>query len=142
MNTIRDIARLSMITVFLMATFASACRATVQPDLTTAIRANQIQQVGTLLSEGANINERDEAMEQTPLMWAVQTGHIDMVRALLAHGANVNAKDDAGQTALSLADHKGYKSIATALIKAGAKRDAKVARHTMPIGQATFAAAR
>ena len=132
MSTMPNGVRFSIIAILMMATLAPTCSATVEPDLTTAIRANHMQQVGTLLSEGANVNERDEAMEQTPLMWAAQTGRIDMVRMLLGHGAAVNAKDDAGQTALSLAEQKGYRTIAALLVKAGAKRASKTASYSAP----------
>ena len=133
MSTMPNLVRFSILAILLAVTLAPTCSATVEPDLTTAIRANHMQQAGTLLSEGANVNERDESMEQTPLMWAVQADRIDMVRLLLAHGAAVNLKDDAGQTAWSLAEQKGYRTIAALLVKTGAKREAKTASQSVSL---------
>ena len=105
---------------------ASLCYATVEPELTTAIRHNNVQHVRTLLSEGINVNERDEGAEQTPLMWAARTGSLGMVQSLLNHGAAVNARDDFGNTALDFALSKGYTRIATLLASHGAKAGAGV----------------
>src|SRR5690242_1307865 len=77
--------------------------ASVEPELTTAIRNKNIRQVQALLAQGANVDERDEGLEQTPLMWAAQGGEINVVQMLLARRADVNARDDEGNTALFFA---------------------------------------
>ena len=99
----------------------SQCWATVEPELTTAVRRQNVQRVQTLLSEGANINERDDGPERTPLMWAAVGGNVTIVQGLLNHGAVVNAKDDFGKTALMLAIENGHNRIARLLLDKGAK---------------------
>src|ERR1051326_688607 len=93
------LARLLVIVLMLASIPASFCRASVEPELTMAVRNKDLKQVRLLLSEGANVNERDEGMEKTPLMRAVQVGDVAIVQILLAHGAAVNLQDDGGQTA-------------------------------------------
>ena len=100
---------------------ASLCYATVEPELTTAIRHKAVQRVSTLLSEGVNVNERDEGAERTPLMWAAQIGSVSIVQSLLNHGASINARDDFGNTALDLALGKRNTLVAKLLASRGAK---------------------
>ncbi len=100
---------------------ASLCYATVEPELTTAVRHKDIQRVATLLSEGVKVDERDEGAEQTPLMWAARTGSLAIVQNLLNHGAAVNAKDDFGATALDIALSKKHAQIVKLLTNQGAK---------------------
>ena len=115
---------LNIIAVLVLCIPATGCFATVEPELTTAIRHRNVQQARTLLSEGANVNERDEGVERTPLMWAAQTGSLSMVQDLLNHGAAINLKDDDGETALTLARKRGYTKIAQLLIGRGARTTA------------------
>jgi len=113
---------------------ASLCYATVEPELTTAIRYKAVLRVSTLLSEGVNVNERDEGAERTPLMWAAQTGSVSIVQSLLNHGASINAKDDFGNTALDFALGKRNTQVAKLLVSRGAKigAGAKEARNSEP----------
>ena len=105
---------------------ALKCFATTEPELTTAIRHKDIQRIQTLLSEGVNVNERDEGAEQTPLMWAVKVGDFNTVRSLLDHHASVNLKDGMGRTALAIAQQRGYFRIERLLIENGAKLPARL----------------
>lgn len=64
---------------------------------------------------------------RTALIWGIPAYHEyykptgeDAVSCLLAHGANVNATDNYGNTPLSLAIKKGFKTIQLLLIEAGA----------------------
>ncbi len=123
MIRIHTITRLLIILLLAVSVPASLCRASVEPELTMAVRNKDLRQVRLLLSEGANVNERDEGMEQTPLMRAVQVGDAAIVQILLAHGAEVNAQDDAGQTALMFAVRKGDTRIARILLEKGADAD-------------------
>ena len=119
--TIKNTLQLLVLGVIPFCICAGPCFATTEPELTTAVRHKEFQHVQTLLSEGVNINERDEGSEQTPLMWAVQTNQIAVVRVLIQRHAQVNLRDDAGNTALSLAREKGFSPIAKLLIENGAK---------------------
>jgi ankyrin repeat protein len=119
MRRILTLARL-LITLLVTSVSASLCHASVEPELTTAVRHKDLRQVQLLLSEGADVNERDEGLQQTPLMRATQMGDAAIVRVLLAHKAQVNAQDDAGQTALMFAVQKGNIQIARILMGYGA----------------------
>lgn len=54
------------------------------------------------------------------LTWAAGYGKIDVVNYLIAQNADLNIKNNDGKSALMLAYEKGYKSIANALLAAGA----------------------
>ena len=107
--------------VFALGGSALPCFATVESELTSAIRHRDVQRVNTLLSEGVNVNEKDEGPEQTPLMWAVRARSAAMVQGLLRHGAAVNETDAFGNTALSLAIKSGNPQIVRLLQSHGAK---------------------
>lgn len=120
----RIIRRASWLILSIGVLFGSTvCWGSVEPELITAIRHQNVQKVQTLLSEGANVNERDEGPVRTPLMWAAAAGNITIVESLLNHGAAVNAQDDFGKTALMLAIEKGHNQIARLLLAKGAKAD-------------------
>ena len=59
-----------------------------------------IDQVKSLLSQGADVNTEDEK-GQTALHLAVREGHVTMAELLLSKGAEVNTKDKFGWTALN-----------------------------------------
>lgn len=109
-----------MIALVALCVPASLCHASVEPELTMAIRQKNAPKVQELLLSGVNINERDEGAEQTPLMWAVQSGDVALVQMLLAHGAAVNAQDDFGKTALMFATEKNDAGIVKLLLRSGA----------------------
>jgi len=100
---------------------AAACLASVETELISAVRHNNIQRVRTLLSEGVRVNETDQGAERTPLMWAVEGRNTEIAITLLQHGAAVNARDDFGETALSLAEKNHDARMAVLLLKHGAK---------------------
>jgi len=54
------------------------------------------------------------------LTWAAGYGKVDVVNYLIAQNADLNVKNNDGKSALMLAYEKGYKSIANALLAAGA----------------------
>ncbi len=61
-----------------------------------------VQQVKALLSEGLDVNVKDET-GKTPLMLAAQKGYARVGNILIAAGADANAADNAGDTPLILA---------------------------------------
>lgn len=78
-----------------------------QEKLNSAIRANDLRQMLTLLDEGAgaNIAGTDGI---TPLMVTAAAGSVDAMKTLIDRGADVNAKNTYGSTALmwSVADSR------------------------------------
>src|SRR5215813_7898773 len=70
-----------------------------QDRLYSAIRANDLRQIKTLLDEG--ISEKAEGHDGiTPLMVAAETGSLDAMKMLIDRGADVNARNTYGSTAL------------------------------------------
>ena len=68
-------------------------------DFYHAIRANDLTQLRTLISNKANIDIKDRH-GATPLMYAAAVGSVDAVKALLAAGADVKARNAFDATAL------------------------------------------
>lgn len=73
-----------------------------QNPLHIAAFSNNLNLVYWLLSEGANINEKDSS-ESTPLHFAVVNGNLGMIKLLLKMGADVNISNDCMQTPLLIA---------------------------------------
>jgi len=70
-----------------------------QDRLYSAIRANDLRQIKTLLDEG--ISAKAEGPDGiTPLMVAAETGSLDAMKMLIDRGADVNARNTYGSTAL------------------------------------------
>ena len=69
--------------------------------------ANQVEQVRSLLDEGAPIGFVDGGM-RTALHWAAAFGHDQVVQLLLDRGANPSCKTVSGVTPLTLAEKGGY----------------------------------
>ena len=84
-----------------------------------ALRGGDVQVLGRLLDEGADIDARD-GHGQTALMRAAHEGHLDVVRLLAARGAALNHTAKYNLTALMLAVIAGHSAIARVLVEAGA----------------------
>ncbi|TET85145.1 MAG: hypothetical protein E3J37_02540, partial [Anaerolineales bacterium] len=90
--------------------------------LEEVVVSGDVEGVRLLISQGADVNARNEGSYRTPLYWAAMEGHRDIVELLLAHDAEVNA----GRiTALHYAAKEGHKEIAELLIAKGADVNAK-----------------
>lgn len=125
MKSACGLTQLLMITLCVFCVSGSVCLASVEPDITIAVRAKNLQQVKNLIAEGADVNERDEGEEQTPLMRAAQVGDTTIARLLLAHGAVVNTRDDFGHTALLFATQRGDTEMIKLLLQSGAHPEAQ-----------------
>ncbi|WP_239649362.1 ankyrin repeat domain-containing protein, partial [Brachyspira hyodysenteriae] len=107
---------------------------TLDESLFLAVENNNIEEVKSYLSKGANLNARDE-YGITVLMYAAVSGNYEMVKFLLENGANINTKDNDGNTVLYYNiyyDHYGEeeklenaKKIFNLLIKYGADVNTK-----------------
>jgi len=69
---------------------APAERNTALPALHAAARDGDLTRIETLLSQGAEVDERDAA-QRTPLMYAVGKGRVEAAKLLLQRGADANA---------------------------------------------------
>src|SRR4030095_11784346 len=70
-----------------------------QDRLYSAIRANDLRQIKTLLDEGVSATAEGPA-GITPLMVATETGSPEAMKMLIDRGADVNARNTYGSTAL------------------------------------------
>jgi hypothetical protein len=77
------------------------------------------EQIKRLLSQGADVNAKDEE-GQTPLHYAVKSGEMEVVQILIEAGANVHAVDKDGVTPLHTAAKFGNKDVVEILITNGA----------------------
>ena len=114
----------------------SVASASDEPELTMAVRNRDVAQVERLLSQGVDIEERDEGIQQTALMRAAQVSDVRMVQILLAHRASVDAQDDEGNTALFYAVQRGDMQIVRVLVNSGA--DPRL-RNTQGVSASTLA---
>jgi ankyrin repeat protein len=84
-----------------------------------ATKKGDIEQVKMLISEGANINGKDQN-GQSVLNFAVGDGHKDMVALLIEKGADINGRGQYDAAPLHNAAWDGHKEIAELLIDKGA----------------------
>jgi hypothetical protein len=94
----------------------------VDSSLIDACRVGDSKKVNVLLTEGADIEAKDN-YSCTALMRASHNGHVEVVKALLDVGADTEAKTTVGFTALMRASENGHLEIVKALLKAGAAID-------------------
>ena len=96
------------------------------PDLINAAHRGDAPKVEALLTEGADVNTRDQR-GSTALIAASASPQIEreVVQALLAKGADVNAKVNDGTTALMMASSRGHREIVQALLAKGAEVNAR-----------------
>jgi len=87
--------------------------------LMDAVMAGDLGRFKSLLSQGTDVNARDE-YGRTVLMGAAAFNEVDMVKMLIESGADVNAVDKYGYTALMLAAFYGFKKIVKLLLEHGA----------------------
>jgi ankyrin repeat protein len=91
--------------------------------LSHATEAGEIETALSLISEGADVNAREED-GSTPLFWAAVKGHGDIVNLLLANGADINARRRNGNTALHCVLFNREYDMAKLLIANGADPNA------------------
>ena len=88
--------------------------------LQEAIASNNLAAIEEAISEGANLESKDEKHGLTPLMQTTHRGHAGGVAILLEAGADVNAKTKTGYTALMASSWKDSPEIVETLIDKGA----------------------
>ena len=108
--------------LFFLFFFPSIVQAAGQ--LFQAIQEASPARIEALLSEGADVNARDNN-GLTPLMVVAFLGRVDIVRLLLQKGADVNARDLQGEGALIKASAAGREKIVRLLLEKGADVNAK-----------------
>ena len=78
-----------------------------------------------LTSAGADVDQRETAMGETPLYTACRHGHISAVRELLRLGANAVTPTNTKESPLWVASRRGHLLIVEALLGAGAPVNAQ-----------------
>ena len=69
------------------------------------IGLGNIEAVKQHLAAGADVNEKEVVMGNTPLHDAALGGHKEIAELLISKGADLNAKNDRSETPLDLATH-------------------------------------
>ena len=95
------------------------------------VRGN-VYAVRSLISEGANVNARDEN-GLSPLHIAAEEGRTAIAQALISSGSNVNAKDSKNWTPLHYAGWGGHAEPVEALVSAGAEVNATDGESVTPL---------
>ncbi|KDP21534.1 hypothetical protein JCGZ_22005 [Jatropha curcas] len=89
-----------------------------------AARLGDVNGIKRCITEGANVNDRDQN-GWTPLHRAAFKGRIESVKALISHGGRVDVVDDLGYSPLHCAVEAGQVQVALFLIANGAKANLK-----------------
>lgn len=96
--------------------------------ITFACYHDHTEVVKILLENGANINCKRRQDDQgsgyiiaSPLMVAVEHGHLEIIKILLT-ARDENVADDCIDTALAIAEAKGFKEVEQLLIEGGATK--------------------
>ncbi|HWK52777.1 MAG TPA: ankyrin repeat domain-containing protein, partial [Hyphomicrobiales bacterium] len=89
------------------------------PDVADAAMAHDLQQLRTLIEQGADVDEA-QPDGSTALHWAVQWNEPQAVEALLEAGADAEAMTPLGATPLYLAALSGNAAMIEKLLEAGA----------------------
>jgi ankyrin repeat protein len=100
--------------------------------LLEAVKNQDPQQVGTLLTQHADVNVRSND-GSTALLWAAHWGDVKMTELLLRAGADANAANDFRMTPLSQACLNGNATLVELLLKAGANPNTPIATGETPL---------
>ena len=84
-----------------------------------AIKANDIEQVKSLIEAGVDIHTKDYEM---PLHIAARNGYIEIVNLFIEKGVDLTIKELDGRTALDWAKLRSHNEVFNCLIEAGAKK--------------------
>lgn len=88
--------------------------------LSLACSAGYFELAQVLLAMSAQVEDRGQKNDCTPLMEAASAGHVDIIELLLKHGADVNAQSSTGNTPLMYACAGGHVAAVKLLLSNGA----------------------
>jgi hypothetical protein len=109
----------------------------MESDLFTAIEANDLDKVKTLIENGVNLEDINED-SYTSLVYAIyKSENLEIVKLLIDSGANVNIKDDDDYILISVLRNE-YFDIAKLLINGGADVNVKGSLDYTPLMCACF----
>lgn len=90
-----------------------------------AAKDGKVQELQTLIQQGADLNLQDPDKGMTALMYAIESGRAEATKLLLQSKANISLSNKKGTTALMFAALAGNMEIVRALLDAGADPKAK-----------------
>lgn len=90
--------------------------------LRDAAWANDVEQAGRLVDQGADVNAKDDT-EQSAYLIATSEGYLQLLRLALRHGARLDDKDSWNGTGLIRAAERGHALVVGELLRAGIDRD-------------------
>ena len=93
-----------------------------------AAKAGDVEQIKLLISQGADVNQRD-SNTWTSLHEAAHNGNIEAAELLISNGADVNVKDKDGWTPMFLALPSGNKDLIALFITNGAEVNIKCGQY-------------
>ena len=103
-----------------------------QPALTSALheaaKSGDVEQIKSLISEGADVNRRD-SNQWTALHEAAHNGKIEAARLLISNGAEVDVKEKDGWTPLFLALPSGNQDLISLFVNNGADVNVKCGQY-------------
>jgi hypothetical protein len=106
----------------------SSCGLQPGTPLQTAAANNDAERIGTLIQQGADVNEMG-AHGVTPIISAARSGAVDVIRVLAKHGADLNVGAGVNNwTPLMHAIHKNRIESVRALLDAGIDINARGGR--------------
>lgn len=88
--------------------------------LSLACSAGYYELAQVLLAMSAQVEDRGQKNDCTPLMEAASAGHVDIIKLLLSHNADVNAQSSTGNTPLMYACAGGHVRAVQELLASGA----------------------
>uniref|UniRef100_A0A182SEL7 ANK_REP_REGION domain-containing protein n=1 Tax=Anopheles maculatus TaxID=74869 RepID=A0A182SEL7_9DIPT len=89
--------------------------------LSLACSAGYFELAQVLLAMSAQVDDRGQKNDCTPLMEAASAGHVEIIELLFKHGADVNAQSSTGNTPLMYACAGGHEKAVKLLLDQGAK---------------------
>lgn len=110
-------------------------------DLFIACALNDLERVRWLISQGADVNSRNNphpySLGMSPLHCAVQCEHINIIQELLNSNADINQRDDMGETPLHYAVDNENLEIVRYLLSKGADINAQTGDGMTPLHHST-----
>ncbi len=95
---------------------------TLNARLLKTCRNGSVEDVRSILDEGADINART-TNKSTPLMMAAEHGNIDVVKFILGRKPDIDAKNSVGNTALHISAANNHPQVMNEILAAGALWD-------------------
>ncbi len=98
---------------------ANARNTNNEPLVSHAISIGDLHVIEALYDNGANIDEKIDNYDQTPLLLALRLKRIKIIKILIEKGADVNAVGRGGNTALHVAAQRGYLNALKDMVNKG-----------------------